>query len=68
MPEGRLAFRDPRGERLEDAPSLPRGSPAELVARNRAAGLDIDAETAWIGTGERMDLHACVDAVAAACS
>jgi hypothetical protein len=38
------------------------------VARNRAAGLTIDHETLLTGTGERMDLAACVDAVYDACA
>jgi hypothetical protein len=63
-----LVFRDPHGERLENAPRPPRGSPAELIERNRSAGLEVAAETLLTGTGERMDLHACVDAVGAACS
>jgi hypothetical protein len=63
MPDGRLVFRNPRGERLEDVPERPRGSLAELRTRNRHAGLVIDRETLLTGTGERMDLAACVDAV-----
>jgi hypothetical protein len=68
LPDERLVFRDRRGERLENAPGLPPGSSRELVARNRATGLDIDPETLLTGTGERMDFPACVDAVYAATS
>jgi len=66
LPDGRLVFRDPGGERLENVPGVPPGSAAELVARNREAGLHIDDETLLTGTGERMDFPACVDAVYAA--
>ena len=59
-----LVVRDPRGRKLENAPQLPHGSTRELRRRNREAGMSIGAGTLLIGTGERMDLEACVDAVA----
>ena len=62
-----LVFRDPRGMKLENASQLPRGSPRELRRRSRDAGLSLGPDTLLIGTGERMDLRACVDAVAQAC-
>ena len=52
----------------EEAPKPPSGSVGELRARNRGARLEIDHETLMKGTGERMDLAACVDAVYDACS
>jgi hypothetical protein len=61
-----LVFRDPRGERLHNAPMPPPGSREELIARNRAAGLSLDDETLLTGDGERMDLELNVDAVARA--
>lgn len=60
---GRLVFRDPRGNRLEPAPAPGNGDRAELRRRNHRAGLEIDAETLLKGTGEKMDLPACVDGV-----
>ncbi len=66
--DGEVAFFDQRGTRVENAPSFPRGSPDDLVARSRLAGLGIDHDTLLTGTGERMDFPACVDAVYAACS
>lgn len=68
LPDGGLVFRNPRGERLEDVPRRPRGSPAQLRTRNRDASLAIDHETLLTGTGEKMDLAACVDAVYGACA
>jgi hypothetical protein len=62
-PDGELIFRNPRGERLANAPKTRRGSLRELLTRNHDAGLEIDHETLLTGTGERMDLPACVDAV-----
>ncbi len=66
--DGELVFRNPRGERLANAPPLHRGSHRELRKRNRDAGLDVDSQTLLVGTGERMDLVACVDAVYDACA
>jgi hypothetical protein len=63
---GGLVFRDPRGSRLDSAPALPGSDEADLRRRNRLAGLEIGAGTLLTGTGERMDLACCVDAVFAA--
>jgi hypothetical protein len=68
MHRGEVVFRDPRGERLVTAPQLPHGSHRKLRRRNRDAGPGIDHETLLIGTGEKMDLVACVDAVYDACA
>lgn len=54
-----LVFRDPRGGRLDPAPALPRGDPAEL----RIGG----THGLLTGTGEKMDLRLAVDAVTAIC-
>lgn len=56
---GALVFRNPRGERLDNSPKLPPGSPRALPFSERPL---------WTGSGERMDLDACVYAVAQACS
>jgi hypothetical protein len=61
-----LVFRDPRGERLDNAPKPPPGSWRSLVERNRAAGHSIDHDTLLKGDGERMDLPECAYAVAKA--
>jgi hypothetical protein len=61
-----LVFRDPRGERLQNSPQPPPGSPRALLDRNRDAGLSIDPETLLKGDGERMDLVENVYAVARA--
>jgi hypothetical protein len=61
-----LVFRNPRGERLSDAPQPPPGSLRALLERNGAAGRGIDHETLLKGDGERMDLPECVYAVAKA--
>jgi hypothetical protein len=61
-----LVFRDPRGERLDNAPKPPPGSWEALIERNRAAGHSIDHDTLLKGDGERMDLVENVYAVAKA--
>ncbi len=65
--DGDLAFFDPRGRRLEEAPraTLVEGDGAvRLAVRNRMAGLSIDARTGlprW--DGERMAQDFAVDAL-----
>jgi Domain of unknown function (DUF222)/HNH endonuclease len=56
-PDGALVFRHPRGWRIADAPPLPRG---DVLALRTGAG------PLFTGTGERMRLGPCVDAVFAA--
>jgi hypothetical protein len=57
MGNDELEFRRPDGRSIPRCPSLPRVSLDGLPAADGAR---------WIGSGERMDLHACVDAVFAA--
>jgi Domain of unknown function (DUF222)/HNH endonuclease len=64
---GGLVFRDPRGGRLDPAPPLRRGDDAALRRRNRHSGLEIDADTLFTGTGEKLNLPMAVDAVLAIC-
>ena len=54
--EGELAFRHPRGWLIQPSPRPPRGAESELPGGDGLAS----------GSGERMDLRACVDAVFAA--
>jgi hypothetical protein len=61
-----LVFRDPRGERLSNAPKPPPGSWEKLLERSRGAGHPIDHDTLLKGEGERMDLVENVYAVAKA--
>ena len=62
----RLRFHDPWGNPFPAVPSLPRGHPDELLARNRK--LEIDAEMCEPSTGEVLDLEAAVDALLAIAS
>ncbi len=55
--DGRFFY--PWGGEIPMVPSLPRGDPSELSARN--GRLAIDAKTCKQGTGERMELAAAVD-------
>jgi HNH endonuclease len=64
LPSEEIVFRDPRGRRLRNSSPAPHASPSLLRAQNRKAGLEIGADTLLIGSGERMDLALCVDAVA----
>jgi hypothetical protein len=58
----RFQLRD--GTVLESSPAAPRGSPDLLARRNREAGRQIGPETCLTGSGERMDRHWVIDAVA----
>jgi hypothetical protein len=62
-PDGELVFRNPQGKRLVNSPKPAPGDHREVRRRNRTAGLEIGAETILHGTGERMNLAGCVDAV-----
>ena len=68
LPSEEVVFRDPHGRRLRNSSAAPHASPSRLRARNRKAGLEIGPDTLLIGSGERMDLALCVDAVAGACA
>jgi len=67
---GGFRFRDPRGEILPDAGTLPRkrnDRVAALMEENRRCGLNIDAETGasnWQGEG--MDYDIALDGLFAA--
>jgi uncharacterized protein DUF222/HNH endonuclease len=65
-PDGELRFRSPYGFILESSPALGRASAERLSEDNRARGLEIGADTCLAGSGERVDLAACVDAVVTA--
>jgi hypothetical protein len=62
-PGGDPVFRDRFGTVLPAAPPLPRVRGPSLAQRNCDAGLQIGPDTTLTGTGERMDLDLCVDAV-----
>lgn len=66
-PGGELGFRSPYGFMLEPSPPLGRlrAGSERLVDGNRTRGVDIRADACLAGTGERMDLAACVDAASA---
>jgi uncharacterized protein DUF222/HNH endonuclease len=68
LPSEEVVFRDPRGRRLRNSSPASHTSVSRLCARNREAGLEIGPDTLLIGSGERMDLAPCVDAVADACA
>jgi hypothetical protein len=67
LADGELVFRNPHGERLLNSPEPPPGSWRRLVERNGDAYREIGRDTLLVGTGEGMDLEACVYAVAKAC-
>jgi hypothetical protein len=56
-PSGELSFRSRRGRVIANAPQLPRGDGAALPTKGGPL---------LTGTGEKMDLRSCVDAVFAA--
>jgi Domain of unknown function (DUF222)/HNH endonuclease len=56
-----MRFYDPWGQPIPAVPTLPRGDPDELVARN--GDLPIDADTCEPGTGEVLHLDDAVDAL-----
>jgi hypothetical protein len=60
---GALRFFAPDGSLLPASPSPPSSDPVQLPAANRARGLAIDRETVLTGSGAKMDLRLCVDAV-----
>lgn len=64
--DGRLVFRTPRGFPIPAAPMLGPGSLDALAARNRARGVAPAPDAVITGTGEKMNLGYCVDAVLAA--
>jgi hypothetical protein len=65
LDDGAIVFHDPRGRRIEAAPRL-RGDADAVVEHNRAARVEIDADTAtghWCG--ERLDLGLAVECLCA---
>jgi hypothetical protein len=64
--DGKVTVHHPGGWPIPDVPRLRRSHPGRLLERNRGAGLAIDNETSFKGTGERMNYALCVDAVHAA--
>lgn len=63
---GRLVFRSPFGSPVPAAPPLGPCSADGLANGNRARGVSPGPDAILTGTGERMDLRLCVDAVLAA--
>ncbi|MGH2954984.1 MAG: DUF222 domain-containing protein [Solirubrobacterales bacterium] len=60
---GVLHFRRPDGTLLPGSPSPPRSDTQALRDHNGARGLEITSDAYLAGSGEGMDLDACVDAV-----
>ncbi|MDX6636859.1 MAG: hypothetical protein QOJ01_370, partial [Solirubrobacterales bacterium] len=63
-PGGDFVFRDPRGRTLKPSPVPP--PPAAPLAPGHPPAAHGGPAPTWRGTGERMDLGLCVDAVIAA--